>query len=120
MREELIDFVKFADNCTRKLTVERIFQRSTSSFLEFVFTSVYGNSDIFSAFKVALASVGISTESAAVKVFEQLLTKICRTRVKVFLQAMKERDLQKKKKVADVDVSLRDKLKGYFVRTKRQ
>ena len=65
--------------------------------------------------------MGVTTESAAVRtVYEQLLTKICRTRVKVFLQAMKERDLQKQKKVADVDVSLRDKLKGFVVRSKRQ
>ena len=66
-------------------------------------------------------TVGVTTESVAVRtVYEQLLTKICRTRVKVFLQAMKERDLQKQKKVADVDVSLRDKLKGFVVRSKRQ
>ena len=66
-------------------------------------------------------AVGVTTESVAVRtVYEQLLTKICRTRVKVFLQAMKERDLQKQKKVADVDVSLRDKLKGFVVRSKRQ
>ena len=72
-------------------------------------------------FKSALKAVGVTTESAAVRtVYEQLLTKICRTRVKVFLQAMKERDLQKQKKVADVDVSLRDKLKGFVVRRKRQ
>ena len=66
-------------------------------------------------------AVGVTTESVAVRtVYEQLLTKICRTRVKVFLQAMKESDLQKQKKVADVDVSLRDKLKGFVVRSKRQ
>ena len=67
-------------------------------------------------------AVGVTTESVAVRtVYEQLLlTKICRTRVKVFLQAMKERDLQKQKKVADVDVSLRDKLKGFVIRSKRQ
>ena len=66
-------------------------------------------------------AVGVTTESVAVRtVYEQLLTKICRARVKVFLQAMKERDLQKQKKVADVDVSLRDKLKGFVVRNKRQ
>ena len=66
-------------------------------------------------------AVGVTTESVAVRtVYEQLLTKICRTRAKVFLQAMKERDLQKQKKVADVDVSLRDKLNGFVVRSKRQ
>ena len=65
--------------------------------------------------------VGVTIESVAVRtVYEQLLTKICRTRVKVFLQAMKERDLQKQKKVVDVDVSLRDKLKGFVVRSKTQ
>ena len=38
-------------------------------------------------------AVGVTTESVAVRtVYEQLLTKICRTRVKVFLQAIKERD----------------------------
>lgn len=66
-------------------------------------------------------AVGVTTESVAVRtVYEQLLTKICRTKVKVFLQAMKERDLQKQKKVVVVDVSLRDKLKGFVVRSKRQ
>ena len=50
-------------------------------------------------------ALGVTTESVAVRtVYEQLLTKICRTRVKVFLQAMKERDLQKQKKVADVEL----------------
>ena len=121
LKEEFIDFVRVADNCTRRLTTERTFKRGPSSFLQFVFTSVYGNNDIFSVFKSSLDAVGINSKSAAVrKVYEQLLTKICRTRVKVFLQAMRERDLQKKKKVADVDVSLRDKLKGFVVRTKRK
>lgn len=91
-----------------KLTVERTFQGSLSAFPKFVFTSVYGVSNICSAFKVALVSVGISNGSAAVKVFEQLITKISRTTVNMFPQ------------VADVHVSLRDKLKGYIVRTKRQ
>ena len=100
MKEDFISFVQFADNCTRRLTTERRF------------SSVNENTDIFSVFKSALKAVGVTTESDAVRtVYEQLLTKICRTRVKVVLQAMKERDLQKQKKVADVDVSLRDKLK---------
>lgn len=121
LKEEFMDFIAFADKCTRKLTVERTFRGSPSSFLDFVFTSVYGNSDIFAQFKSALAAVGINNESSAVKnVYEQLLTKVCRTRVKVFLQAMKERDLLKKNKVADIDVSLRDKLKGFVVRSKRK
>ena len=121
LKEEFINFVRVADNCTRRLTTDRIFQRSPSSFLQFVFTSVYGNSDIFSVFKSALDTVGIDSKSSATrKIYEQLLTKLCRTRVKVFLQAMKERDLQKKKKVADVDVSLRDNLKGFVVRAKRK
>lgn len=121
LKEEFISFVQFADNCTRRLTTERRFRRSPSSFLKFIFSSVNGNTDIFSVFRSALKAVGVTTESAAVRtVYEQLLTKICRTRVKVFLQAMKERDLQKQKKVADVDVSLRDKLKGFVVRSKRQ
>ena len=60
-------------------------------------------------------AVGVTTESVAVRtVYEQLLTKICS------MQAMKDRDLQKQKKVADADVSLRDKLKGFVVRSKRQ
>ena len=68
-----------------------------------------------------IKAVGVTNESVAVRtVYEQLLTKICRTRGKVFLQAMKERDLQKQKKVADVDVRLRDKLKEFVVRSKKQ
>ncbi|XP_044169420.1 uncharacterized protein LOC122953555, partial [Acropora millepora] len=120
LKEDFIPFVQFADNCTRRLTTERRFRRSLSSFLKFIFSSVNENTDI-SLFKSALKAVGVTTESDAVRsVYEQLLRKICRTRVKVFLQAMKERDLQKQKKVADVDVSLRDKLKGFVVRSKRQ
>ena len=47
------------------------------------------NTDIFSVFKSALKAVSFTTESAAVRTdYEQLLTKICRTRVKVFLQAI--------------------------------
>ena len=48
----------------------------------------------------------------------QLLTKVYRTRVKVFLQAMKEKDLLKKNKVADIYVNNCDKLKleGIFVK----
>lgn len=91
LKEGFISFVQFADNCTRRVTNERTFRRSPSSFLKFIFSSVNGNSDIF-AFKSSLTSVGIITETTAVReVYEQLLTKICRTRVKVFLQAMKER-----------------------------
>ena len=120
-KEEFMDFIAYADKCTRKLTVERTFQRSPSSFLDFVFSSVYGNSDIFAQFKSALAAVGINSKSSAIKnVYEQLLTKVCTTRVKVFLQAMKERNLLKKNKVADIDISLRDKLKGFVVRSKRK
>ena len=93
MKEDFMSFVQFADNCTRRLTTERRFRRSPSSFLKFIFSSVNGNTDIFSVFKSALKAVCVTTESAAVRtVYEQLLTKICRTRVKVFLQAMKERD----------------------------
>ena len=121
MKEGFNNFVRVADNCTRRLTNDRTFRRSPSSFLEFVFTTVYGNDEIFSVFKSALDAVGIDSKSSAVrKVYEQLLTKLCRTRVKVFLQAMKERDLQNKKKVADVDLSLRDNLKGFVVKAKRK
>ena len=99
LKEDFISFVQFADNCTRRLTTERRFRRSPSSFLKFIFSSVNENTDIFSEFKSALKAVGVTTESDAVRtVYEQLLTKICRTRVKVFLQEMKERDLQKQKK----------------------
>ena len=116
-----MDFIAYADKCTRKLTVERTIRRSPSSFLDFVFSSVYGNSDIFAQFKSALATVGINNKSSAIKnVYEQLLTKVCTTRVKVFLQAMKEINLLKKNKVADIGVSLRDKLKGFVVRSKRK
>ena len=113
-KEELMDFIAYADKCTRKLTVERTFRRSPSSFLDFLFSSVYGNSDIFAQFKSALATVGINKSSAIKNEYEQLLTKVCTTRVKVFLQAMKERNLLKKNKVAVIDVSLRDKLKEFF------
>ena len=93
LKEKFIDFVRVADNCTRRLTTERTFKRGPSSFLQFVFTSVYGNNDIFSVFKSSLDAVGVNSKSAAVrKVYEQLLTKICRTRVKVFLQTMRERE----------------------------
>ena len=70
-----------------------------------------GTVSLLPSFKSALSTFGISSDSpAAHKVYEQLLTKICRARVKVFLQGMKESDLQKKKNVAVVDVSLQDKL----------
>ena len=112
-KEEFMDFIAHADKCTRKLTVERTFRRSPSSFLDFVFSNVYKNSDIFAEFKSALAVVGINNESSAIKnVYEQLLTKICRTRVKGFLQAMKERDFLTKNKVADI--------KGFVVRSRRK
>ena len=112
-----MDFIAYADKCTCKLTVERTFRRSPSSFLDFLFSSVYGNSDIFAQFKSTLATVGINNKSLAIKnEYEQLLTKVCTTRVKVFLQAMKERNLLKKNKVADIDVSLRDKLKGFLAK----
>ena len=92
LKDEFMDFIANADKRTRKLTVERTFQRSPSSFLDFVFSSVYGNSDIFGQFNSALAAVGINNKSSAIKnVYE--LTKVCRTRAKVFLQAMKEKDL---------------------------
>ena len=117
-KEEFTDFIAHADKCTPKLTVERTFRRSPSSFLDFVFSSVYGNSEIFVQFKSALGAVGIKNKSSTIKnVHEQLLTKVCTTSVKVFLQAMKERNLLKKNKVADIDVSLRDKLEGFVVRS---
>ena len=59
-----MDFIAFADKCfasrTHKKTVERTLRRSPSSFLDFVFTSVYGKSDIFAQIKSALAAVRIN------------------------------------------------------------
>lgn len=70
-----------------------------------------GTVSLLPSLKSALSTFGISSDSpAAHNVYEQLLTKIGRARVKVFLQGMKESELQKKKNVAVVDVSLQDKL----------
>ena len=121
MKDELLDFVRLADNCTRKFTNDRIFGRNPSSFLNTVFSNVYGNDELFTSFVNSLKSVGVvNTEEGIVKsVYRELLTKLCRTRVKSFLQNIKEKDLEVNKKVCDVDTSLRDKLKGYVMNSKR-
>ena len=75
LKEEFINFVRVADNCTCRLTTDRTFQRSPSSFLKFIFTRVHGNNDILSLFKSALDAVGIDSKlSAARKVYEQFLS----------------------------------------------
>lgn len=100
VKEEFIDFVRVTDNCTRRLTTVRTFKRGPSSFLQFVFTSLYDNNDIFSVFKSSLDAVGVNSKSAAVrKVYEQLLTKICRTRVKVFLQGRERETFKRRRKL---------------------
>ena len=47
VKEDFIFFVQYADNCTRRLTTERRFRRSRSSFLKFIFLSVNESTDIF-------------------------------------------------------------------------
>ena len=48
-------------------------------------------------------------------VCKKVLVKICRTRVKLFMQNM-----ERKKKKCDVDSSLHDKLKGHVLASKRE
>lgn len=45
LKEQFLDFLKRADNCTHKFSVERTFRRSPLTFLELVFRNVYGNSE---------------------------------------------------------------------------
>ena len=52
-------------------------------------------------------------------VCKKVLVKICRTRVKLFMQNMGEKDMERKKE-CDVDSSLRDKLKGHVLASKRE
>ena len=99
LKEDFISFVQFADNCTRRLTTERRFRRSPSSFLKFIFSSVNENIDIFSEFKSALKAVGVTTESDAVRtVYEQLLTKNMQNKGESFLASNEGEGLTKTKK----------------------
>jgi len=122
MKDEMIEFVRKADNHTRKFTVTRVFRRNPSSFLNNVFTSVYGSEELFDSFLSSLKSIGISGYDQAIvrAVYQELLKKLCRTRVKFFMQGFRERDLETDKKVCDADSSLRDKLKGYAMTSTRK
>ena len=86
-----------------------------------VFTSVYANEELFNSFLSSSESIGVSgyDDSIIRSAYRELLTKLCRTRVKSFMQGLKEEDLETDKKVCDVDSSLRDKLKGYVMTCKR-
>ena len=121
MKDEMIEFVRKADNHTRKFTVSRFFRRNPSSFLNTVFDSVYGSEELFDSFVSSLKSIGVSGYDQAIvrAVYRELLKKLCRTRVKSFMQGLREQDLETDKKVCDADSSLRDKLKGYAMTSKR-
>jgi len=116
------EFVRKADNHTRKFTFTRVFRRYPSSFLNNVFTSVYGSEELFDSFLSSLKSIGISGYDQAIvrAVYQELLKRLCRTRVKSFMQGLRERDLETDKKVCDADSSLRDKLKGYAMTSTRK
>ena len=122
MKDEMIEFVRKADNHTRKFTVSRFFRRNPSSFLNNVFTSVYGSEELFDSFVSSLKSIGVSGYDQGIvrAVYQELLKKLCRTRVKSFMQGLKEQDLETDKKVCDADSSLQDKLKGYVMTNKRK
>ena len=87
-----------------------------------MFSYVYGNTQLFESFSSALKAVGIkeSVREAAKAVFRGFVVKLCRTRVKVFMESMREKDLEKQNKVCDADTNLRDKLKGFALSSKRQ
>jgi len=57
MKDEMTEFVRKADNRTRKFTVGQSFQRGPSSFLKNVFTSVYGSKELFDGFVSSLKSI---------------------------------------------------------------
>ena len=116
MKDEMIEFVRKADNHTRKFTVSRVFKRNPSSFLNSVFASVYGSEELFDIFVSSLKSIGVSGYDQLIvrAVYQELLKKLCRTRVKSFMQGLREQDLETDK-VCDADSSLRDKLKGYVM-----
>ena len=121
MKDGMLDFVRLADMETRKYTLPRVFNRSPGTFLKIVFDNVYNNEEVSQQFRLSLKSIGASHfgEDIASAVYKELLTKVCRTRLKVFMQGMKEKELESEKKVCDVDSSLRDKLKGYVQSSKR-
>lgn len=121
IKDEILQFVRFADNKTRKWTTMRVFQKSPGTFLNTVFDNVYNNKEIVSKFSSSVKAISkeVHKQSTQESVCKEFLTKLCRTRVKVFMQGMKEKNLQIEKKVCDVDSSLRDKLKGYVQSSKR-
>ena len=57
MKDEMIEFVRKADNHTQKFTVGQFFQQGPSSFLNNVFTSVYGSKELFDSFVSSLKSI---------------------------------------------------------------
>ena len=118
----MIEFVRKADNHTRKFTISWFFRRNPSSFLNTVFASVYGSEELFDSFVSSLKSIGVSGYDQAIVqvVYQELLKKLCWTRVKSFMQGLREQDLETDKKVCDADSSLRDKLKGYVMTSKRK
>ena len=122
IRDEFIEFVEEVDNHTRKFASERVLRKNPHSFLTTVFSYVYGNTQLFESFSSALKAVGIkeSVREAAKAVFRGFVVKLCRTRVKVFMESMREKDLEKQNKVCDADTNLRDKLKGFALSSKRQ
>ena len=99
MKDECLDFDRKADNCARQFTSERVFRRNPASFLNNVFNSVYGNEELFEIFVSTLKKIGVDTyeEDTMKDVCKKLLVKICRTRVKVFMQSMGEKDMEKQK-----------------------
>ena len=116
-------FTFLSETCRKFFpTSERVFRRNPASFLNNVFNSVNGNEELFEIFVSTLKKIGVDTyeEDTMKDVCKKLLVKICRTRVKVFMQSMGEKDMEKRKKVCDVDSSLRDKLKGYVLAAKRE
>ena len=50
MKDECLDFVCKADNCTHQFTSERIFRKNPASFVNNVFNSVYRNEELFELF----------------------------------------------------------------------
>ena len=87
-----------------------------------MFASVYGSEELFDSFVSSLKSIwGFWLQSAIVRaVYQELLKKLCRTHVKSFMQGLREQDLETDKKVCDADSSLRERLKGYVITSKRR
>ena len=115
-------FARQTDNHSRKFTVSRFFRRNPSSYLNTVFDSVYGSEELFDSFVSSMKSIGVSGYDQAIvrAVYQELLKKLYRTRVKSFMQGLREQDLETDKKVCDADSNLRDKLKGYAMTSKRK